>query len=100
MKYVTGRELPFAKVGTEVRKSLGGETLVVDDPHYPGQVLYIGLACELDELIRFGWIIEVKPREFEGYVLHDGKTFYMLSEIHDRYNAERYEKIKVREVIE
>lgn len=99
MKYVLKKELPFAVSGTELHTEetlKAGTKVYVLGETFSNQKEYILLGY-LTTLLHFGWVEEVKPREFM-LVLVNGKPYDYSRP--PRISIDKTETIKVREVIE
>ena len=110
MRYRLKKDLPFAKVETDVYNFNANKNFNEGDEEVyipltntdiyklrfvtPNQMIYIG---QLSELISRGWIEEVKPREW--YAIDNDNPMFLHKDI-NTLKGNRKKIIKVREVLE
>ena len=100
MKYRLKKDLPFAKAGDKIFQD------EINLKYYVNNnmgLFYVG--SDINQLLSEGWIEEVKPREFYIEIRKsDGvatDVYELIDASHNSANMiERYDYIKVREVVE
>ena len=95
MKYILKKDLPFAKVGTEVRYFYGTTIEHINFNRENNTVdIHIPMKESIAMYFEDGWIEEVKPREWEVW-LSKGQIHSTLPIMSDAHTL-----IRVREVVE
>ena len=103
MKYRLKKDLPFAFAGTTIEADSVGLFVRYRTKNF--LTWYIGENDSLQNLINSDWIEEIKPREFYIEIRKsDGvatDVYELIDASHNSLNMiERYDYIKVREVVE
>lgn len=87
------KEMPFAKIGNVAGIDGGGSTYYLADN---GIKIFFGIG--LSELIKVGWVEEIKPREL--YISKSVIRDYAKEKPEDFFYPQRNDLVKIKEVFE